>query len=177
MAERQISQAPAREERGVSRRQQVVGWAESPIRAMQKFAEEMDRMFDDFGLGRRWERSSLFGGAGAGTWAPEVEVFQKNNELTIRVDLPGLTRDEVSVEVSDNAVTIQGERRREHEEDREGIYRSERSYGTFFRTIPLPEGAIADQAKATFRDGVLDVTMPAPPAGKGRKLEITEGNR
>ena len=55
------------------------------------------------------------------------------------------------------------------------MYRSERSYGSFYRVVPLPEGAIAEQAKATFRDGVLEITMPAPPASKGRKLEITEG--
>jgi HSP20 family protein len=103
--------------------------------------------------------------------------LQKNNELTIRADLPGLKRDEVSVEVGDNAVTIQGERKREHEEEREGYYRTERSYGSFYRVIPLPQGAISDQAKASFRDGVLEITMPAPPMSKGRRLEITEGTK
>jgi HSP20 family protein len=107
-------------------------------------------------------------------WAPEVEVFQKNNELTIKADLPGLRKDEVSVELTDDAVTIQGERKREHEEEREGVYSSERSYGSFYRVIPLPEGAITEQANANFRDGVLEITMPAPPASKGRRLEITE---
>ena len=75
------------------------------------------------------------------------------------------------------ALTIQGERRREQEEERGGVYRSERSYGSFKRVIALPEGAITDQAKATFRDGVLEITMPAPPehVTRGRRLEITEG--
>ena len=68
-----------------------------------------------------------------------------------------------------------GERKREHEEERDGVYRSERSYGSFYRVIPLPEGAITEQANANFRDGVLEITMPAPPASKGRRLEITEG--
>lgn len=110
-------------------------------------------------------------------WAPQVDVFQKNNELTIKVDLPGLKKDEVTVDISDDALTIHGERRRESEEEREGFYRSERSYGSFYRVIPLPEGAITEQAKAAFRDGVLEITMPAPPATKGRRLEITEGAR
>jgi HSP20 family protein len=93
------------------------------------------------------------------------------------VDLPGLDKDDVKVEVGDGAITIQGERRREHEEEREGFYRSERSYGSFSRMVPLPEGAITDQAKATFRHGVLEITMPAPPdqVTRGRKLEITAG--
>jgi HSP20 family protein len=74
-------------------------------------------------------------------------------------------------------VMIHGERKRELEEEHEGLYRSERSYGSFWRVIPLPEGAISEQAKASFRDGVLEITMPAPPTSKGRRLEITEGTK
>jgi HSP20 family protein len=151
------------------------GWSGSPFRTLQRMADEMDRMFDDFGLGRRWAPGGREIGAQA--WAPDVEVFQKNNDLTIKADLPGLKKDEVTVEVTDQAVTIHGERKRDFEEEHEGLYRSERSYGSFWRVIPLPEGAISEQAKATFRDGVLEITMPAPPAStsKGRRLEITEG--
>jgi HSP20 family protein len=86
-----------------------------------------------------------------------------------------MKKDEVSVDITDDAITIQGERKRESEEEREGFYRTERSYGSFCRVIPLPEGAMTEQAKANFRDGVLEVTMPAPPAPKGRRLEIGEG--
>lgn len=174
MAERQTSMTPAREERrpGFGR---STGWGGGPLRALQRMADEMDRMFDDFGLGRRtspgWRETS------AGGWYPDIDVFQRNNEMTIRVDLPGLKRDEISVDVTDDAVVIQGERKREHEEEREGFYRSERSYGTFSRVVPLPEGAMTDQAKARFRDGVLEITMPAPPASKGRRLEIGEETR
>ena len=121
-------------------------------------------MFDEFGLGR-WGRSfSREGGWHA--WAPDVEVFQKNDQLTIRADLPGLRREDVKVDVSDGGVCIQGERTHERDEHSEGYYRSERSYGSFNRMIPLPDGAIADQAKATFKDGVLEITMPAPPVSK-----------
>jgi HSP20 family protein len=134
----------------------------------------MDRLFDDFGFGRRW--TSPFGRETAlEAWAPDVDVFQKNNELTIRADLPGLKREDVTVDVTDDAVTIQGERKHEREEEREGFYRSERAYGSFYRVIPLPQGAITDQAKATFRDGVLEITLPAPPSSKGRRLDIGEG--
>jgi HSP20 family protein len=143
---------------------------------MQRMADEMDRMFDDFGLGRRWLRPS-WGETGAAIWAPEVEVFQKNNELTIRADLPGLKREDVTVDITDNEVCIQGERKHEKEEEREGYYRSERGYGSFSRVIPLPEGAISEQAKANFKDGVLEITMPAPPASKGRRLEIAEAKK
>jgi HSP20 family protein len=151
------------------------GWGGGPFRTLQRMVDEMDRVIDDFGFGRRW--SSGRRELGAEMWAPDVEVFQKNNELTVRADLPGLKRDEVTVEVTDQAVTIQGERKREQQQEQEGIYRSERSYGSFWRVIPLPEGAITEQAKATFRDGVLEITMPVPPpsTSKGRRLEIAEG--
>ena len=103
-------------------------------------------------------------------------MFQRNNELVIRADLPGLTKDDVKVDVTEDAVTIQGERRREHEEGREGVYRSERSYGSFCRVVALPQGAMTDQAKATFKDGVIEITMPVPPESvkRGRRIEITE---
>jgi HSP20 family protein len=170
MAERQSAATPARQEQGVARRSAGAG----PFSALQRFANEVDRMFDDFGFGRRTNVPSVWGEARQSLWAPDVDVVQKNNELVITADLPGLSKDEVTVEVTDDAVTIQGERKREHEEEREGLYRSERSYGSFYRAIPLPEGAMSDQAKAAFRDGVLQITMPAPPASKGRRIEIEE---
>jgi HSP20 family protein len=175
MAEKDTAITPTREGRGLTRPRE---WSASPSTMLQRFADEMDRMFDDFGLGRRsaWP---LWRETGAEMWAPDIEVFQnqKNNELTIKADLPGLKREEVSVDVTDDAVTIKGERKREHEEEREGFYRSERSYGSFSRTVPLPEGAITEQAKASFRDGVLEITIPAPPSARGRRLEITEGTK
>jgi HSP20 family protein len=146
----------------------------SPFQTLQRMADEMDRMFDDFGFGRRWLRP-FSRETGAGMWAPQIDVFQKNNELTIRADLPGLKREDVKVDITDDEVCIQGERQHEREEEREGYYRSERGYGSFYRTIPLPEGAMTEQAKANFKDGVLEITMPSPPAAKGRRLEIAEG--
>jgi HSP20 family protein len=148
----------------------------SPFRVLERFADEVDRMFGDFGFGlvRPFGRAAF---SESTTWLPQIEVSQQNNELIIHADLPGLNKDDVKVEVTDDAVTIQGERHREREEERGGVYRSERSYGSFYRAIPLPEGAITDQAKATFRDGVLEIRMPAPPeqVTRGRRLDISEG--
>jgi HSP20 family protein len=151
-------------------------WGGTPFRAMQRFANEIDRMFADIGIGRHMSLP-LPRTTDVDLWAPDIDVVQRNNELTIKADLPGLRREDVSIDITDDAVTIQGERKLEREEEREGIYRIERSYGSFCRVIPLPEGAMIDQAKATFRDGVLEVIMPAPPASKGRRLEITERAR
>ena len=78
--------------------------------------------------------------------------------------------------IDEDMLTIQGERKQEHEEEREGWYRNERSYGSFFRAIPLPEGTIADSAKASFKDGVLEIVLQAPPqeVSRGRRLEISD---
>lgn len=159
--------------------------ATSPFRMLEQFADEVDRMFSEFGLGRGWGWPSSFPRFGAPyapatgsvTWAPQIDVAQRNNELVIRADLPGLNKEDVKVDVTDDAITIQGERRKEHEEERGGVYRAERSYGSFYRTVPLPEGAITDQAKASFKGGVLEITLPAPPeqVTRGRRLEISEG--
>ena len=155
-------------------------WDDNPFAFMRRFAGDMERFFEDFGsfrvmpLLRRdlWPRVGEFGRAG---WSPEVEIFERDGQFTVRADLPGVTKDGVKVEVADAALTISGERKDEKEEKGEGFYRSERTYGSFFRRIPLPEGVKAGEAAATFKNGVLEVTLPAPKREpKGRTLEIKE---
>mgnify|MGYP003585583847 CR=1 FL=1 len=146
-----------------------------PFAFMRRFSEEMDRLFADFGFGRDLSPRG-FGNSGEALWSPQVEMFERDGQLIVRADLPGLTKDDVKVEVTDNSINLSGERRGEREEKDEGYYRSERSYGSFYRSIPLPEGVNADDAKATFKNGVLEIAMAAPQAKpRGRRLEITEG--
>ena len=175
MADKQTSMTTSRQERGLTR-PPGFGSGGGPFTVLQRFADEVDRMFEEFGMGRGlspWWRGSQRGGS---LWAPAIDVVQKDDQLVIKADLPGMKKDDLSIEMTDDAITIQGERKADHEEERGGVYRSERSYGSFYRVIPLPEGAITEQAKASFRDGVLEITVPVPPSTtKGRKLEITEG--
>ncbi len=153
---------------------------ESPFTFMRRFSEEMDRVFEDFGFGRGWlapgfERGlDQLGTLAGNTWAPQVEVLERDNELIIRADLPGMTKADIEVDIADNAVAIRGERKSEHEEDEEGYYRSERTYGSFYRRIPLPRGANAEEASADFRNGVLEITMPTSQIAdeKHRQIEI-----
>jgi HSP20 family protein len=141
----------------------------SPFAMMRRMAEEMDQHFAQLWSGRREPGMA----AGGEFFAPPVEVYEREGQFTVCADLPGLTKDDVHVEVTDDALLITGERRSEHEERQEGMHRSERSYGTFRRQIPLPEGVNAEQATATFKDGVLKVTMPAPQRQeRGRRIEI-----
>lgn len=147
----------------------------SPFGLMRRMAEDMDRLLDNFGFSRTGLGLTPGFGAGLdrdlwrgsstieqGMWAPQVETFRRGDKLVVRADLPGLRKEDVNVEVNDGMLTISGERSEEHEEDRDEFYRTERSYGEFSRTVPLPEGVNEDQCDATFKDGVLEVTLPAP---------------
>lgn len=123
---------------------------------MPRLAFDFDRLFDDLWSKPRWFRRQL----NDLTFSPDIEVFEKNGRFNVRADLPGMAREDIKVNVADGLLTIEGERKRETETKREGYYRSERSYGTFYRAVPLPEGSKADQITATFRNGVLDVSLP-----------------
>jgi HSP20 family protein len=155
--------------------------APTPFGFMRRFATDMERLFEDFD---RFRFPSLFGREffpftrefeHVG-WVPEIEVRQTNGDFMVRADLPGLKKDDVKVELTDNVITISGERQEEKEEKREGYYRSERNYGSFYRQIPLPEGAKTETAKAEFKDGVLEIAMQAPKhEPKARMLEVKQG--
>lgn len=110
--------------------------------------------------------------AGDTTWTPSVDVFDRDNHLVVRVDLPGTKKEEVKVEVARGWLTISGERRRETEEKKESFYRREREYGTFYRAFPLPEEAKAEEVKASFENGVLEVTVPLPQKAEVKRLTV-----
>jgi HSP20 family protein len=139
----------------------------------------MDQMFD-----------RAFGGvSGAGLpmspsgfslpslWAPRIEAFQRGDEFVVRAELPGLKKDDVRVNVTEDSLVIEGERRDDFENTHGDVYHSERSYGSFYREVPLPEGAITDRAEASFRNGVLEVKLQAPPkeVRRGRSVDVKEG--
>jgi len=116
-----------------------------------------------------------FGGGEVGPWSPAVEVAERDNKLVVTAELPGLNKEDVKVHVTDEGLVIEGERKQEHEENRGGIHRSERSYGHFYRLIPLPEGANAEQAQAQFNNGVLEVTIPIPEEQQRRRQIPVQG--
>jgi HSP20 family protein len=142
----------------------------SPFTLMRRFTEEMDQMLGQIGLGRGQQG----GTTGSRTmFAPAVEMSERGGKLIVCVDLPGLSKDDVQVEITDDLLTIEGERRAEREERQEGFWHSERHYGMFRRQIPLPEGIQTEQATATFKDGVLEIALPAPQRQThGRRIDI-----
>lgn len=173
---------------GVTRRPGYGGYGGglAPMSVMNRLADDMDRLFESFGFGRTgWGLTPAFGtftdrgfplspGSGEASWAPQVETFRRGDKFVVRADLPGMRKEDVSIELDDNRLTISGDRSHEFEEDRDDFYRSERSYGRFFRAIPLPEGVNADQCAASFDNGVLEITVPAPKEKepKSRRVQI-----
>ena len=153
---------------------------ENPFQMMRRFTKEMERLFEDFqGFGFRNSFKTEFAPFSTEfdkvEWLPQIEVLQNNDQFTVRADLPGLAKEDVKVEVTKELLTLSGERKEEKEEQGESLFRSERKYGSFYRQIPLPEGAKVDNAVATFHNGVLEVTMPTPKMETStRKLEIKE---
>lgn len=180
--QRETKREGSREQEGLTRRQAYPTATHSPFSFMRRFSEEMDRLFEDFGFGGSLfsPSTSALGGElpvrefGRALWTPQIEMFERGNELVVRADLPGISKENLKVEFADGALTIQGERKHEEEKRREGRFHSERSYGSFLRTIPLPEGVDPDEAKATFRDGVLEIVMKAPEHERARRIEIKE---
>jgi HSP20 family protein len=152
-----------------TRRQSMPAVFANPFSFMRRFGEGMEQLFEDFGFGALTHR----GFDQFSVWSPQIEMFHQEGQLHIRADLPGLNKDNVQVELQDDSIIIRGERREENKEEREGFYRSERSYGSFYREIPLPRGVDTSKATANFNDGVLEITMPAKEdEGRGRRLEI-----
>lgn len=155
-------------------------WTENPFALMRRLSDEMERFFEDLGLSRGWLGSRLGHGRefGHGLWSPQIEVSERDNQFVVCADLPGLKKEDIRVEFSDGALTIQGERRQEQEDTRGGYRRSERSYGRFYRSVPLPAGVDPEGATATFTDGVLKVVMPMPArAGRRvRRIEIRDAD-
>jgi len=140
----------------------------NPLAMMRRLTDEIDRAF--FG---GWSGLS---GRGQGDWIPAVDVRERNGELQVHAELPGIDKDNVKVEISEGALHISGERKQEQEEDSEGIHRVERSYGRFFRSIPLPEGVNPEQARAQFNNGVLEISVPVPRSQQqSRQIPIQSG--
>ncbi len=141
-----------------------------PNREVDSLQSEVNRVFDAF-FG-----SSAGSADRARRWVPAMDLAETDEDLILRADLPGLTRDDVAIEVKDGTLTVSGERRAEHEDKAEGYYRVERAFGSFSRSVSLPRGVDPDAVTADFAEGVLEVRIPKPEERKPHRVEIGAGS-
>ena len=136
----------------------------SPITLMRRFTEDIDRAFGFSGRtrGGEYQEQEI-------SWIPAVEIQQQGNNLLVRAELPGISENDVKVEATEEGLAIYGEKRQEHASEQGGWHHSERSYGRFYRLIPLPESAKVEEANAHFNNGVLEITVPVPELEKKRR--------
>jgi HSP20 family protein len=140
------------------------------------FMRRVLRDFDRFFEGGDWPGTRLGKPFTDVAWMPPVEAFERDHRLTVRVELPGMKKEEIGITVTDGVLTIEGERTLENEEKKNEWYRNERTYGKFVRTVPVPEAVKVNEITATFEGGVLEITGPlpeTPAAAAPKKVEIT----
>lgn len=138
-----------------------------PFSHVQK---EMNRLFDDFFRGLD---VSSFGDAALGKFSPSIDIQDGEKEIKIKAELPGMDEKDVEVLLTENALTIKGEKKEEKEDKRENYYHMERSFGAFQRVIPLPTDVDHHQAEATFKKGILSITLPKVQNAKIKGKRIT----
>ena len=169
----------AAEQRGVAQRDRTVRLPTlamaSPFTFMRRFIDDLDHLFgpSPFMLGA--DPIPFSAASRQAMWMPPLEVVERDGQLVIRADVPGLTKDQIQVVIEDGQLVISGERRQEHEEQKGGLYRSERSYGSFYRAVLLPDGVDPAQAHATFANGVLEIALPMSKRTRAQRVEVQEG--
>jgi HSP20 family protein len=144
----------------------LVRW--DPIRELDSLQGDMNRLFDRFFEGRGTNGASR-------RWIPAMDLVETEDALVLRGDLPGMSEDDVDIEIKDSVLTVSGERKSEHEDKGEGYHRVERAFGRFSRSLNLPQGVEPDRVEAKFDNGVLEVRIPKPAEAKPTRVQIGKG--
>jgi HSP20 family protein len=141
----------------------------TPRGNLQSFQDEMNRMFEQFFRGGTGEEA----GWGVRTWAPPVDIYETDDALILKAELPGVSKDDVSIEIHQNTLILRGQRKHEAEVKEEHYHRVERAYGTFQRSFMLPTLVDQEHVQATYHDGVLELRLPKSEAAKPKRVAIT----
>jgi HSP20 family protein len=144
----------------------LIRW--DPFREMASLQNDMNRLMSGvFGEGNGESR----------TWIPPLDVWETETEVVYAFDLPGMKEDDLSIELEDGSLTVSGKRERTDEVSKDGGYRFERRFGSFSRTIGLPQGVDEESVKADYKNGVLEVHVQKPEETKPRRIQIGSGER
>jgi HSP20 family protein len=144
----------------------LIRW--NPLKEVVSLRERMSRVFDDplFRFDGRSEETEM------GAWLPAVDMFEKDDHLVIKAELPGMEKKDISLDFKDGVLTLSGVRKQENEVREENFYRREMSYGKFVRSFSLPADSDAEKIKADFQNGVLTVDVPRPAQPKPKQIKV-----
>jgi HSP20 family protein len=145
----------------------IVRW--EPLRELNSLQSEMNRLFNT-----AFDAPS--GSSATRRWVPAMDLVEAGDQFVLRADLPGMSEEDIEIELEDGTLTVSGERKAEHEQREEGFYRVERAFGAFSRSLTLPKGIDADAVSASFDRGVLEIRIPKPEARKPRRISIANAN-
>ena len=150
----------------------LIRW--DPSGELSSLQSEVNRLFNAF---FDVPASGGANGTGLRRWVPAMDLAETDDHFVLRADLPGLSQDDVNIELEDRVLTVSGERQAEHDDRGEGYYRVERAFGSFSRSLTLPEGIDPEGVEASFDRGVLEVRIPKPEERKPRKVAINVGSQ
>lgn len=145
----------------------IVRWMD-PFRDVMGIQDRVNRLFEELLTRGRGREEGLEGGA----WVPAVDIYETNDDVVVKAELPGVEKDQIGVEVKGGVLTLRGERKHEKEVKEENYHRIERSYGTFLRSFALPVSVDQDKVSARFKDGVLDIDLPKKEKAKPRQVKV-----
>lgn len=140
----------------------IVRW--SPMRDILNIQEEMNRIFNNFARPSEGQRGVL--------WSPQVDIYESDDGITVELEIPGMSKDDVNIRIQDNVLTLKGEKKQDEDTKGKNFHRVERSYGTFERSFSLPSSIQTDRVRATTKDGVLTITLPKAEEAKPREIAI-----
>lgn len=145
----------------------IVKW--SPLKELEEMRKDMDRLFEEFfapvARRRRWLKPE-------GVVVPDIEMYDRKNEIVLKAELPGVKKEDIELTITKDSITLKGEVKREEEVKEEDYYACERSYGSFARTIAIPVEVDSEKAKASFKNGVLEIVIPKKEEAKPKEIKI-----
>jgi HSP20 family protein len=145
----------------------LVRW--TPMGNLQSFQNEMNRVFNEFFRGGNGEEA----GSGLGTWTPPVDIYETDDGLVIKAELPGVSKDDVSIDVHQNTLILRGQRQPDAGVPQDRYHRVERTYGPFQRSFVLPTMVDQEKVQATYHDGILELHLPKSESAKPRRIAIS----
>src|SRR5919109_5575877 len=142
----------------------------SPYRDMMSVRDEMNRLFNEF-FGRGGSEEGTWA---SGAWSPPVDIFETDEALVMKAELPGFSKDDIGIELKENTLVIKGERKREDDMKEGNYHRVERAYGAFQRSFLLPTTVDQERVQASYKDGILELRLPKVPAAQPKRIAVSE---